>query len=295
MAGLESTVRIERDFLERLRESSKLPRDYWIPFLGKEGEKSADPVVVVAERDLVRLAEELSLDANDVARKHVDFRALAAHQEGNLGRLPERYESGLSRIRTSAHLFDRIESLFGWRARTSILRRRQVTEAVIRDLDRQINLRFLTDVLEEIRALNVTDAGVFKLGEQSLVRNYHSVVGEQYRAAKDLREMYERGATEIFNKYYDRNTTYRLVKITPTRVVLDAIPNPEACEALKETRPGSRLVCLNKAGAFASLSGYRRLPFAAVRETSCIHRGDAVCRFEIDSTVPARHELAGNA
>lgn len=287
MAGvMATTLGIPRETLLRLRASSILSDEFWAPLLGAD----ASPIVQVAEKDVLRAAEELSLDPIDLVRGEIDYRALSAHQHGNIGRLPERYARGLSRIRTSAHLFDRIESLFGWRARSAILRRRQVTEAALGDLEREISIRFLTDVLEEIRALGLTDAQFYRLGEQSLVRNYHSPLGNLFRATRNVRELYEKCFLELIQKYYDKNTNYRLASLTDRRAVIEARPNPEVSENLGDKLPGSRLVCLNKAGGFASLSGYRRLPFADVRETACIHRGDPICRFEIDFESAARAE-----
>lgn len=293
MASVKAAmVTLSHEMLNRLRASSVLSAEFWEPIIGKESKVEKKPKIEISERDLLRLAEELSLDPIDLVRGKVDFRAFAAHQQGNVARLPERYAKGLSRVRTSAHLFDRIESLFGWRARTAILRRRQVTEAALGDLDREISIQFLTDVLEEIRQLGFEDAHFYRLGEQSLVRNYHSAVGEHFRSARNLREMYEKCFMELIQKYYDKNIHYRLVRLTATRAVIEASTNPEVSASLGEKNPGSRLTCLNKAGGFASLSGYRQLPFAKVRETKCVHRGDPACRFEIDFEAAAACERA---
>jgi hypothetical protein len=283
MASLKNTlVTLPRETLLRLRSSSVLSAEFWVPFLGKENGEPQPAEIEVPEKDLLRLAAELSLDPTNIAQGKIDFRTLSAHQNGSVNRLPERYAKGSSRIRTSAHLFDRIETLFGWRARTAILRRCQVTEAVLGDLDREVNLRFLTDTLDEIRKLGVTTTQFFKIGEQSLIRNYHSPLGELFRASRNTRDLYERCFLELIQKYYDKNTIYRILKLTAARAVIEARPSPDVCASLGEKTPGSHLVCLNKAGGFASLSGYRRLPFADVREVKCIHRGDPACRFEID-------------
>lgn len=283
------SIELSRDYLDRLQDTAGVSAELWADLLeianpaeiralfeGKASQK-------ISERALLNLSEYLELSPEKIVTGKVDFQTLAAHRNGNVTRVPEYYSIGASsRVRTSAHLFDCVESLFGWRARADLLRRHQITDAILREPDMRINIRFLSEVCDDIEKLGVGNQAFFQMGFRSLYRNFHSELGESFRATKSTTELFEKCFDELVHKYYDQNFQYRILMMENSICYVEAVSNPDICDQLGTSVLGNRLTCQNKLGVLSSLTGYKRLPFSRVREVRCIHHGDPSCVFEID-------------
>jgi hypothetical protein len=262
----------------------------------KDYESRADhSTILIRGQDLIGLAAHVELSPEALIEERVDFKALAAHSTGAVGYLPEKYSTApRSKVRTSAHLLDCIEARLGWKVRSRLLRKFQVTESLIGDADARINIRFLTDLCAELSRLGISELDLREMGAHSLFRNYHTPLGQAFRALKGPQSLLERCFTEIIQESYDQNHLYTLQKLDQTECVVRVSCNPEVSDALRAVKLGSSHVCQAREGTFSSLSGYQNLPFAEVSERKCIHRGDSTCEYVIRFESAARTFCEGS-
>ncbi len=276
--------------LERIRSSLDLSTDHWQSILRMTEEEirlAASGKGPLLENAIIRLSESLDLDPDAVMQGTLDFKALRARGQGVTDFLPERYSvASKSKRRTSAHILDFLEISRGWRARQKALRRFQISEAVFSNLDGQINILFLQDLCDYLISEGFSLRDLYKIGQYSTLTNQGSQLASIYRQLGVPKLAYEVGFTELVQKYYEQNYTYRLLKLEDGKCTVEAVINPEVGEALRSKSYGNSGVCAAKCGTMASITAYISLPCSKVREISCIHNDDPSCMFEIDFTVP---------
>lgn len=274
------------DMLERIRTTLAFSDEEWqsmtrLPHaeLTRLRETHAD----LPSASLETLAEALDLDPERILAGQVDVKTLLAHRRGNICRIPTRYRKGAqSRIRTSVHLLDFVELHHGWRARQLILNRFQVTDSLFLSLDNQINILFLSDICGYLHECNISLERLQRMGMHSSIANYHSPLGDLFRQYNDPVEMWQAAVLDIGHKYYDRNFIYRIESLSRDELRLSAEPNPEVQDALRTHILGRVEVCASKAGLISAFTTYIGFSSAPIRETRCIHRGDASCLFVLD-------------
>jgi hypothetical protein len=271
---------------ERIRVQLQLNSDEWTDTLAMQPSAyrtAIDSGVGLTETHVENLADALDLDPEAILNATLDFQALEAHRKGNVDYIPTRYSQvAFSKRRTSNYILEFVEREYGWRKKLEILRKLQVTESALQNTEGWINIRFLQDVCHSIVDLTGNPNILQHVGEYSYVANRFSPIGKIYRSLSGPKELFEATFPELAGKYYDKNTHYRLLKLTDTDSILEATANPEVAEGLKTKRVGSPGVCAQKIGVLASFMGYLNLPFAKVEHPSCIHRGDQRCLFSVD-------------
>lgn len=273
------------DTLERIRATLQFDSDEWQSVLGitqKEQIRMSAKSQAPSAQAILQLAEHLNLNFESILRGEIDYGILAARRKGNDLILPEKYTVGaFSKLRTSSHLLGYLESFYGWRSRVRVLRHFQISEATLQTPDSNISIRFLTDLCDWLIKNQYPKELIFNMGKYSVVSNFHSPLGDQFRKCSSTKEMYENLFSDLAKRYYDRNHRYRLISLSESECVVEATNEPDVLEALKAKTLGSPQVCLVRSGGFSSIPGYLRLPHAEVQEIACQHRGDAACRFRI--------------
>lgn len=107
------------------------------------------------------------------------------------------------------------------------------------------------------------------------------MLGEALRPMKTPAKVYEHMTVDLIS-FFERNCTYTLTDLDENSCILESRSNRDVAEALRVRHLGSIDGCLQKAGVLSSAPGYIGLPYAHVNESSCVHRGDDVCRFEVN-------------
>lgn len=237
----------------------------------------------IPESVILELSESLEISPEAIISGMIDYAALSKRFSGGSAVLPEIYaQNAFSRRRTSVHLLDYLEIHYGWRLRSNILKHFQITEQVFGNPDEKISVRFVTDLCDHLEASGFNEDSFFRMGQYSVVANYHSKLGDAFREQRDPSRVYEACFTEIANRFYDENFRYTLVRLDEHRCVAEVRPNPTVLESLHMTKIGSVATCWARRGTISTMVGYLGLPFAQVKEETCVHRGDLSCRYEIN-------------
>lgn len=230
-----------------------------------------------------RLADQIDLCPEAILSGNINYAILSSRFSGCPTILPEKYTfASYSKRRTSIHLLDSIETRFGWKMRSDILKELQVNEAIFLDPDGFISIQFLVDLCSAIQSRLPQKDILFEMGKTSVNSNYHSKLGEIYLRLAGPKQIYENTFPELAKLYYDLNTHYKILKLSDTHCTLKTTPNPLLLELLKSKTIGSLGTCEQKRGVIACYPAYQHLPHAKVIETQCMHRGDLHCIFDID-------------
>lgn len=231
----------------------------------------------------LKLSARANVSFEKLLQGDIDLKVLTQIGQGNLQAMPDRYtKMAKSRKRTSINILEFLERFHGRAARDRVLRNFQVSEGVFESPDEWINVLFLSDMCEYLGRSGYSPEQLYCMGSYSVVTNFDSELGRQYRRlAANAQDVYRR-FEEALIRFYDENFWYRLVKSTPHFCLIEAEPNSDVEDELKLRKIGNPAYCVTKAGAFASFTGYLGLPFAKVKEISCIHRGDRACRYLIN-------------
>jgi hypothetical protein len=148
--------------------------------------------------------------------------------------LPEAYNHQTSSfVRATAHIVDYVALTFGRRSADHILMGMNVHPLIFDDLDNRINLRFIIDLLNELKTMGVPDDQIESLGSYIFLSLEHTKLGAQFRTATSYRECYAVVAAN--SKLFDTNFEYK-VEIDRREVRLYAIPT-EGESILAQYRP----------------------------------------------------------
>jgi hypothetical protein len=274
------------DQLERLRITLGYDEKLWCEIMGIstadyiEFRKNQKDLTILA---LLQVADHFELTLESIMNDHVDYQVVSARHAGNKTILPQRYLEGAgSRRRSSLNLLNATEEFLGWRARAMAMRHLQVTEAAFANPDDLINLRFNTDLCDYL-SRNYGGAHLFyQLGAYSLVNNMNTPIGTVMAQSASVKNAHLQFIEEMVAKHWEKNFSYKIVKLTDTLCIAEGVPNPDIADSLKIRNPGSTAVCQTKVGITSAIPGYMGLPFSHTEEIKCVHRGDEKCVYEMD-------------
>jgi hypothetical protein len=157
-----------------------------------------------------------------------------------------------------------------------------VTEAVFANPDEFINLRFNTDLCNYLSNNYGGNHLFYQMGAYSLVNFMHTPIGTAMAKAPSVKEAHPLFIEDIVARQWEKNVTYKILKLTDTLCIAEGIPNPDIADSLKTRHPGSASVCQTKVGIISAIPGYMGLPFSHAEEIKCVHRGDEKCVYEMD-------------
>jgi hypothetical protein len=292
--------RLIRENLERLRscaemDQGKAESKNWYSLLelsGPQLERINSYVDDIPTSALERVAAEFKIDPQALLGESIDFREIAIrHSRGH--QLPGRFMIGaFGRRRATIGALDFLEKKSGWRTRRDVFRHFKVNEAMFSNSMDPISMRFMTDVCTYlVKAHGYTKNDLYQLGTNIQANNRGTIVGNVFSSCRGPDEIYERFFGDMM-KFFELNCEYFIVKVDNERCVIDVLSRSEVAEALRVKHLGNVETCAFKAGIFSSLTGFLGMPFAGIRELSCVHRGDASCRYELNyprSSKPKRH------
>lgn len=96
-------------------------------------------------------------------------------------------------------------------------------------------------------------------------------------------------SVEIFDFFFEHiglieeNCKYKIVQIDGPLITFECYENKEIASVLEVDRLCSESICYYKTGLTSTLPYHLGLPPAAVTKQSCIHHGDAQCRYVINT------------
>jgi hypothetical protein len=216
------------------------------------------------------------------AKQGIDIRTVLARTSGDHMYVPEKYTVGAFSKRRSANaMLDFAARIKGEHLKVYTLRELQLSKQALDLLDAPINIDCMVDILNSLVRNGLPREEVPLMGVESVQLFRKSALGQELKALKHPREVFEHMIVDLAH-YYEKNSVYYLHSLTDESCVIESMHSEHVCDLLKRKTIGSPEVCLMRKGIFQATPLYIGLPFATVVETKCIHVGDPLCRFEVD-------------
>lgn len=198
--------------------------------------------------------------------------------------LPERYNVGkFSKVRSVLNLIEGVRHQRGDDYVEHLLRHSQIPRSFFDDPDKTINVRFITDFTELLSQRGWDQQQLFSLGQLSYQTHKESAFGQAMGRHKNWKSVYEALVVE-HSTAFDRNYDYRLQRCEDDRIVIDAIPREEVCEALHADTFDTETTCFTRMGVMSTAACYAKLPASQVTKLRSVHEGSDRNRYEIRPT-----------
>lgn len=237
----------------------------------------------ISVRAAFHLSDVLNVSFESLVDGDIDYVTMAQQFWGNEQYIPEKYLKGAnSKRRTAINLLNYIEDHLGWEQRWRILQRFQMSEAMFKEPDEPINLRFSLDICDWLLKYHRTPEVLFRMGQYSLRTNKDSVMGKELRKARNLREVYELMFSGVAEKYVEKNFIWKVESFLSSECLISGAPTPEAMELI-----GKGYVCAPsgmwiREGFISAIPGYIGYDSASVERLSCVSNGDPQVKFRVD-------------
>lgn len=232
---------------------------------------------------LFRLSERLNVNIADIGTGNLDLDAIIQNLRGNSGYIHPRYMvAAYSRKHTVLNALEYITRYRGQHIRYSVNRHFQIHDSFWTDApDSPINLRFITDLWEYLKTLRFEAADYRALGFHSNHTLRNTPIDRALATRSSTTAVFELMFGD-FLKNFEQNCEYRINKLQANRCVVDCHSRTEVAEALEVKHLGSLEGCQVKAGVLEGLPVFIGRSAARISETSCVHKGDTICRFVIE-------------
>ncbi len=228
-----------------------------------------------------KFLDVMNVDLESVLNDTVDFKTILFQMHKDMYYFPEIYTlSANGKKRTVINILDYIEKIMGATYKTLLLRKFQLRPYHLSNPDELINNNFIVDLLDVLKKNGFTEEQILKTGEESYYSNKNSDVGRIFAKYKTPSKLIP-GIFEEHIDYYDRNFTYKIIKLNDNSCQLEVSQNNEVAESLGKTKIGSTLLSLYKAGVMTSFPKYIVLPNAEVKLVRCAHQNAPACRYEM--------------
>lgn len=244
---------------------------------------------------ITHFTESIGIDIDAIVTGKIDYRALAAHNSGNLKVLPERYSRAkFSKIRTSIHILDYVEKILGWNAKKTIYNHFQINESMFDNPESTVNFLMPSDICRFIgEKFKASHLQLQRIGAHSSTVNQNSVVGQVAARFNNPKVLYENFFQVMVHQLYEKNQRYRILKLSDDYCIVETNFRSEVKELLKTHQLGNVFACASIAGSMASIPGYLNLAHSKVTKIDCVHHGGCNCKYFIDfSRAKAQLDLA---
>lgn len=227
------------------------------------------------------LSKTFNVDLALLWSSDIDERAAASYFHRRSVELPERYSVGrFSKVRSVLNLLEGVRKQRGPDYVERLLRYSQIPSTFFDDPDKTINVRFITDFTELLAQRGWTPEQLFSLGQLSYQTHKDSAFGRSMAAHRNWRSVYEALVVD-HSAAFDRNYDYRLERWEEGRIIIDALPREEVCEALQTDTFDTETTCFTRMGVMSTASCYAKLPASHVTKLRSVHGGDDRNRYEI--------------
>lgn len=232
--------------------------------------------------DLEALAEALGLNIGNLINGSIDYGTLGERFCGNLGAIPEKYnsiEQHFSRARGLQVIWQHLELYYDAEYAKQIFSRLQISSEIFRDPKAFVSPLIGVDLLAELCSDGFTGNQIRSIGTTTLLANSKDI-GKLLRSCRTPKEIYT-FIHEAFPPYYDRVFLYKLDRLTNDGCTVRVSPQEEAMDTFKNLNFGSRSICLFKQGVYISFLANIKNEFARIVESSCLFAGDKYCSYHI--------------
>lgn len=271
--------------LERIRLTAKMSRHDWLDLLGmqySEYQKFKSGQLTLSESSLRNVAGEFAIPVQLLESGAVDFSDLSIRLEDDDVVMPEKYrKAAYSRKRSLLSAFDYLEKTYGWRLRLDIQQKFGVPERQLQNAFETISIRFITDMCQYLKRRSFAPSDFHAMGSYAFEGNRNTVVAKLFGQMRSPAEAFEFLFGDAL-KLYEQNCEYKIVRLDRHHAVIDMISNPHVAAETGVRHLGNEHTCHFKGGIIASTPRYLGLPEATVTHTTCVHRGDSRCRYEIE-------------
>lgn len=275
------------DNLERLRIVTGTENEYWLDLLKlnwRDYVKVRANLIELPENSLLNLANHFEFSPDSFLLGNLDFQDLQIRSEQKNWKLPNKYARAThGKARSTITAFDYLEKMHGWQIRYEILKQLELSESILTNPFDPISMQVLSDTLNYLSKRHFGVPDFFSMGIYSHIENTKTFLGEHYAKLKNPREIIEHMIGECL-QYYEKNCKYNFIKVNDYVAVVEVLSEPAVAEEMGVLHLGNEPICHAKAGWFASTPLYLGLPPLKVVQTSCVHRGDPACRYEISFT-----------
>lgn len=270
---------------ERLRLTAKIANKDWFDLLEVQWidyHEMKSGQIPVSEKILERVAQYFDLTSEQIITGRVDFTGLALRFDQNPQPLPERYlKAAYGKRRTSITSIDYLERALGWRLKLDALTELGVSMSALCDPFAPVSMQMISDLVSYLHRRQFCSSDFFAMGAYSYEANKDSLVGLLFSRSRSIQEVYELFFGDAM-KIFEQNCSYKITHLTSDHLTLEVLTNPDVGAEAGVRHLGNRHLCDLKRGMISATTRYVGLTNAMVRETSCVHRGDTTCRFEVD-------------
>jgi hypothetical protein len=248
-------------------------RDYTMFRNGK-----TTPTIAAASQ----IAKRTNLTLDHLLSGEIDFNQVSRLLAGQYDSIPERYRVGaFSRRRTSLAVLDYVEVVWSWEHKADILAKFQMHEKAFSDHENTINIRFLSDLCEEVTRRGATSKTLFNMGAHASKVN-KSAMKKHLKDIKTTKKLFEFVlGSGLVSQFYDRNFDYTLESLKDDSCIISLKESDAVKDALKTNIIGNPEMCTFRSGTMYTLPAHVGSQATSVRKLSCRHQGDESCRYEI--------------
>jgi hypothetical protein len=250
----------------------------------------------VSELTLERVARFFELEPTSFLDEKINFREISIRHSAQKD-LPDRYMvAAFGRRRATITSLDYIERKSGWRVRRDVFRHFGVNELMFSNPMAPISISFISQLSEHMsRSYAYGNHELYEMGTNLYMGSRSALIESVFSSCRNPAEIYARFFGDMM-KFYEFNCYYDILKMSEDHCIFEVRSRPEVAAALGVRHLGNRKLCSLKSGIASSMTAYLGMPFAQIRELSCVHAGDSSCRFELRysggrNRAPAEHVL----
>lgn len=273
------------DTLERLKSISRLTDDQWLDLLNISWygyQKHKMGLNPISEKSIDNLAYHFGLNPQSIVNNQINFDALELKTTGLKPQISDRFMIGAySRRRTTITTMEFIEKSYGWRVKSDLMRHFGFNQAALSDPFASISLSLLTEICNYLSQRQFQSQDFFLMGAYSAQGNSNSILSQELAQFTDLHDLYYHFIYHMM-VLFECNFLYTYDKLSEYEGVIGMKSNPDVANEIGVTCLGNPQICVIKQGMSASIPSYIGLPYANVTHTTCQHKGDDACRFNID-------------
>lgn len=111
--------------------------------------------------------------------------------------------------------------------------------------------------------------------------NKNSVVAQLFAELSTVQQAYEFFFNDCM-KLFEQNCFYNIKYADTEKMTVEYITNPHVAAESGVRHLGNEHVCELKVGLIANIPRYLGLPPSQITKTACVHKGDDICRLEIE-------------
>lgn len=244
---------------------------------------------------ITSFTQSLNISIESLITGKLCFNTLYAHHRGNPDQIPERYSRAtFSKRKTTIHLLDFIETNFGWQTKKNILNHFQINESFMSKPDAEVNFLLPSDICEYLgQNYRMPMDVIRKMGAHSTFTNKNTFAGKTLYRLGSPKNLLEQFFGQLVNQHFEKNQTYRIIKLTDRFCMVETSFKEELKDNLKTSHLGNVFACNSIAGTMSSLTAYLDLPTSRVTKVDCVHQGGCSCKFLIDFELPQKiHEFS---